>query len=567
MNLLTKAYLVFHILRWRLSWDKHDLDYLPDGVDPKKFLSARQAAALIPDGATVMTCGMAASARCSIFYWAIKEAFARTGHPRDLTWLGVGAMGARGKVPGSIEDLNAPGIIKKYIGGHLETMKAILRLADQGHVELHNLPQAEMGYLLEAFARGEDSVVSDAGVGSFLDPRVGEGSVVLPGKGQSLISVEGDQLRFTMPKPDVGLFIAPYADREGNIYATNAATLTENRLLVNALKKTGGKALVSVGELAPKDEKNIYIPAEDITAVIVNPWSEQTGGIQQRRYWPMFTLNAKVDKVESVARLKFVNELLKITPVRRPPEVAMARTAADLFTRVAKPGANVNIGVGLPEEVCRLIVEGGLDNDVHFGTETGVYGGLPTPGIYFGAGIAPEKMIHSAEIFRFWKEGNLDVTVLGLLEADEEGNVNVSHRGPGAINFVGAGGFPDLVNYAKTIIFIGTWMAGAKFEIADGKVVIKQPGAPKFMKKVTHITMSGKHALKLGKQVYYVTNVGVFKLTERGMELVQVVPGIDVKKDVIEACPMRIVLPSSGEVPVARRELITGEGFKLAWPK
>ena len=566
MNLLTKASLLFHILRWRLTWNKYDLDYIPAGVDAKKFMTARQAAALIPDGAVVWTGGMGGHGYCSIFYRGVKDAFARTGHPRDLTWIGVGAMGGRGKVPGSIEELNAPGIIKRYIGGHHETMKAILKLADQGHVELHNLPQAEMGYLLEAQARGESAVVTDTGVGSFLDPRVGAGSPVLPGREPSYISVEGDRLRFTLPQVQVGMCVAPYADREGNIYATHASSLTENKLLAAAVNRNGGKMLVSVSGVVPQDPANIYIPAADVDAVVVNPRSWQAGSIEQRRYWPMFCVGAKVDKVDAVARLKFMNDLLKITPVRKPPELAVARMAADLLTLAARPGANINIGVGLPEEVCRLFVEGGLAEDVHFGTETGVYGGLPTPGVFFGGGIAPEKMMHSAEIFRFWKD-NLDVTVLGMLEADEQGNVNVSHRGPGAVNFVGVGGFPDLVSYAKCIIFIGAWMAGAMFRIDNGKMVIEKPGEMKFVKKVSHITMSGPQALKLGKKVFYATNVGLFALTARGMELVAVMPGIDVKKDILDASPMKIVLPDWGPVQTLNSCVVTGEGFKIAWPK
>ena len=42
-----------------------------------------------------------------------------------------------------------------------------------------------------------------------------------------------------------------------------------------------------------------------------------------------------------------------------------------------------------------------------------------------------------------------------------------------------------------------------------------------------HITFSAKEALRMKKNVYYVTNVGVFRLTANGLELCEVTPGIN----------------------------------------
>jgi propionate CoA-transferase len=278
----------------------------------------------------------------------------------------------------------------------------------------------------------------------------------------------------------------------------------------------------------------------------------------------MFTEGANEDIDDAVARLKFVNNFLKITPVRKEVECALARMTANLFTKVARPGSYVNIGVGLPEEVSRLLYEGGLYKDVTFVVETGALGGLPAMGIFFGSAINPQKIMTSAEIFHLCYE-KLDVTVLGLLQADCEGNINVSKRGEGPINYVGGGGLPDLAASAKTMIFVGSWMANAEMRIVDGKLKIVKPGAPKFVPQVDEITCSGAQALKLGKKVYYCTNVGIFKLTRRGMELIEVMPGVDIQKDIVAQCPMRFVLPESGKVPEVPRNIVTGEGFKLSW--
>ena len=185
-------------------------------------------------------------------------------------------------------------------------------------------------------------------------------------------------------------------------------------------------------------------------------------------------------------------------------------------------------------------------------------------GIFFGASINPEKILSSARMFHLIYE-KLDITLLGLLQVDSKGDVNVSKRGEGPINYVGPGGFTDMTVAAKTIIFIGTWMLGAHTEIQEGKIVITKPGQSKFIDKVDEITFSGSEALQHGKKVYYCTNVGVFQLTERGMELIEVMPGIDIQKDIINGCSMKIVPTEPGRVSVVSESIVTGKGFKLQW--
>jgi propionate CoA-transferase len=222
------------------------------------------------------------------------------------------------------------------------------------------------------------------------------------------------------------------------------------------------------------------------------------------------------------------------------------------------------VGVGLPEEVCRLIYEGGIHEDVTYLIESGPLGGMPAMGIFFGASINPEKLLGSARMFHLIY-AKLDITLLGLLQVDSKGNVNVSKRGEGPINYVGPGGFTDMTVAAKTIIFIGSWMVGAHMEIHDGKIMIVKPGKPKFIDQVDEITFSGPEALKHGKKVYYCTSVGVFQLTERGMELIEVMPGIDIQKDIINGCSMKIVSTEPGRVSVVSESIVTGKGFKLQW--
>jgi len=564
MKLLDKGKILLHIARWRATWAKHDLDYCPADLDDPRFMSARTAVEMIHDGACCFSNGMAANARCQIYFWAIRDRFDRTGHPKDLTWITIGAQGSRGKVPGTLEELGVPGLVTLWVGGHLETVKSFLKVAEQGEMEMHRMAQGMQAFLVEAQARGEDSIVSRTGVGTLLDPRVDNGTPVVKGVGESFTTAEGEFLRYTMPKIDFAIFNAPYADKEGNIYKLNAATITEDLESSQAARKNGGKVLACVAEIIPKSEKDIFIPADMVDAIVVNPWNEQTGSIQQRRYWKMFTEGAHEDVADAVDKLKYANKLLRITPKRGSVDNAMARMAANLFTKVAKPGSYVNIGVGLPEEVSRLVYEGGLNKDVTYIVETGILGGLPSMGVFFGSSINPEKIMTSIEIFHLCYE-KLDVTILGLLQADCDGNINVSRRGEGPMNYVGPGGLPDLAASAKTIIFVGTWMAHGEMSIEDGKLKITKEGTPKFVTRVDEITFNGQEAIKAGKNVYYCTNVGIFHLTERGMELIEVMPGVDIDRDITNACPMGFVLPESGDVPRVPTDIVTGEHFKLTW--
>jgi len=562
VNLFTKLWLLGHVIKWRLTWNRRNTHYRYTVPGNPKFMGPRDAVRLIPDGSTVMLSGLGGNARPSVLYWAMRELHAETGRPRGLTVMSVGGIGGRGKAPGTPEELAQEGLCTRFFSGHLETFKSILRLADAGKLELQCIPQGIMTFLLEGQGRGEESIALPTGVGTFFDPRKGRGTPVVDGKAPQFVAVEGDRLRFTMPRVNVALFNLPAADTEGNLYATNAAVLAECRDATLAARKNGGLVIANVGLVVEKQPDRIFIPADQVDAVVVYPRTEQTASVLHRRPWPLFTLDSGVPLDEGAAKLKFMNQVLGLTPRRGPVDDAVARLAASVFAANGRPGMYVNVGVGLPEEVCRLIHQGRLTREITLFTESGVEGGLPAPGIFFGAAVSPERMVSSAQVFHNCYR-QLDGAILGILEADRDGNVNVSKRGEGAINYVGPGGFVDLTCTARMVVFVGAWMAHARMAIRGGKLSIEKPGPYKFIDRVSEVTFSGPEAVKVGKKVFYCTNVGAFRLTPRGMELMCVMPGVDVRRDILEACPMKVVLPESGEVPVVDDSIVTGRGFEL----
>lgn len=563
MNFLTKAYLVYHIIRWRLFWSKRDTRHVYNAPDNPKFMSARDAVGLIKDGAVIATSGLAGNQRQAIMYWAIQEMFRETGHPNNLTLVCTGGQGGRGRIPGTMEEIGIEGLTQCLIAGHLETYKAQLRLAEQGKMKIHCIPQGTLTMLLDAQGRGEDSLLTSTGVGTFIDPRVGCGSTIAAPESEQLVTVEGDKLRYRLPKIDVAMFSAPAADTKGNLYLANASLVAETFEIIRAARLNGGRVIASVGCIETEDPATVSVPASDIDAVVHNPRAEQTSTIQHRRYWPMLTTHSDMPIEEGIQRTRHVNHLLGITPRRTPVDNAIARLAAFTFVEHAHKGMLINIGVGLPEEVCRVLFEAGALKDVTMFTESGVIGGLPAPGIFFGAAVCPEKMVSSAQAFKMAYE-KLDMAILGVAEADGAGNVNVSRRGRKVSDYIGPGGFIDITTAAKTVLFVSAWMTGAQIEVKEGAIRIIKPGRPKFVKDVSEITFCGPKALEMGKKVLFVTTVGVFELTQDGIKLMRVMPGVDIQRDIINGCEMNVILPPGGSVPVADAAVLSSQKITLA---
>jgi propionate CoA-transferase len=549
------------MLQWRFTWDKRNTKYRYTVKGNPKFMGPRDAIKLIEDGDVVGITGLGANMRPSVMYWALRELFQETGHPRDLTIVAPGGFGGRGKVPGTPEELALPGLMKRFFTGHAETFKGMLRLADAGQLEMHIIPQGTFILLVEAMAQGAEYLDIEAGVGTFIDPRCGRGTPLANADKQYVEALNG-KLRYHCPPLKTTFFNAPAADKQGNIYIKDCTMFGESREMARLARRNGGKVIVNVGKIVEPGYDEVFLTADEVDAIVYYPKTEQTGSVYHRKPWTMLTPRSTTPLEEGLDRVRFLNKLIGVTPQRTDVDEVTARLAASVFAEHVHKGALVNFGTGLPEEVSRLLLQTGALREMTGFTESGVFGGVAAPGILFGAGVNPTEIVSSAETFRRMYK-SLDATVLGFLEVDSLGNINVSKRGEGAINYVGPGGFVDITTCARNIFFIGSWMAKAKMVIRDNKLVIEKPGTVKFMDRVDEITFNGAEALRRGQRVFYITNVGAFALTPHGVELRFVMPGVDVQKDILDASTMRILLPENGEVPVVDSRVIFGKDYQL----
>jgi propionate CoA-transferase len=409
-----------------------------------------------------------------------------------------------------------------------------MALADE--VEAYTFPQGALSLLMREMAAGRPGLITRTGLHTFIDPRLGGGRQSKRAKEDlvELVTFAGEEHLFYKPyKIDVALLRGTTADEDGNVTMEEEAVLGEMLAMAQATRRAGGIVVVQVKRMARRNTlpaKQVKIPGILVDFVVVDAEQRQTYATY---YDPSYSGELRIP-IEHIKPLPF-----------GPRKVIVRRAAMELF-----PGAICNLGAGVSTGISTIAAEEGLLETVHLTNEQGIIGGAPITGRDSGGGQNFAAMIEQPAQFDFYDGGGLDLAFLSFAEVDARGNVNVSRFGD---RIIGVGGFINISQNAKCVVFGGTLTAGdVDIGWEQGKTVIRSEGRHrKFVPKLEQICYSADIGRAKGQVALFVTERAVFRVGADGLELIEIAPGVDVERDVIAqmgfrprvACDLRVMDP------------------------
>ena len=482
-----------------------------------QFLSADEAAALIDDEAVLgLVGGGGGLVEASILHRAVERRFLEIGHPNNLTCihaLGIGDRQQRG-----MNRFAHPNMTRRVIGGHWIWSPRMQKMARDNEIEAYALPGGVIMQLMREVASGRPGLITHVGLGTFVDPRQDGGRLNDAAKDDlvELIKIDGKEYLRYLPIPvAVALLRGSYADTDGNISLEEEPANLDIYAMAAAAHNSGGKVIFQVKGKVPRNSfkaKEVRIPSALVDAVVVD-------GTQKQGYNLFYDASISGESYSSNFEKQKINFSTRLVIARRAQKELVV-------------GSVINFGFGIPDQVAKLISYEGTAERYYQTIEHGTYGGQLMDGDLFGYAMNPTCMIDGPSQFDFYSGGGLDIAFLGFGELDRYGNVNVSKL---AGDTIGPGGFIDIAQNARTVVFCGTFdTGGTVLETGDGKLSIKTRGRiAKLVTDVSQITFSGAQALAHGQKVIYVTERAVFVLTELGVELIEIAPGVDVKNDIL----------------------------------
>ena len=499
-----------------------------------RIMSADEAMSLIRDGDCICVNSFVGIENPVELHEALYRRYQDTHSPKHLTIVSSAGFGIWD------ENRNAEGYIRagavdRLICGHFGAMPSTKRIILENRFEAYNLPLGCISHAIRAQAGGIPGALSKVGLDIFVDPRregPGINQISTDSSFVKVVVVDGKEfLYYKLPKITVALIKGTAADKRGNISFDDMFMSGDALSICQATKANKGIVIVQVDRVVdmPSRPRNTIIPGCLVDAIVVaepQPRDEAmtalTGSFEiHPDEWHTWT-----EKLEAVDSGSHKHSLAS--------QIIGKRASREL-----RKEDIVNIGIGIPETVSQYAEQSGMLEHITLTVESGGIGGFPASGKVFGAMIGAASVYDMANQFDLYNNGGLDICFMGALEVDQHGNVN-AHRGPGA--YSGIGGFANITAKTPTVVFCLTFNTkGLEVSQSGDTVTIERNGSlPKFVSEVRSVSFSARKAMDNGQKVLYVTERCVFILTARGLKLLEVYPGIDVQKDILDLLPFGI---------------------------
>ena len=490
-----------------------------------KVVSAAEAVAVIQDGMRVGIGGFATFGAADTLLREIAHSYDQHGSPKELNIVAPACPGDHQENGWGMSVMKADGLIASLVTSHVGQTPALGRAVAENRFPAFFLPLGVFGHIFRAMAGKKPPILTHVGKYTFCDPRMegckaNQAAIDSGREVVSLVELEGQEYLCYRHLPmDLCILRGSVADEDGNISMVNEVIPAEQMEMAAAVHSAGGTVIVQVEQIVARHTlhpRSVWINKKLVDYVVVAKPGEHPHTYECPKFRPEIVGQCRVP-------------MGAIAPMELGIRKVVARRGAMELTR----GALVNLGLGISDGVAKVASEEGVVDEITLTIETGIFGGVPLGGLSTGAGVNIDSAYRTADTFDLYDGGVLDAAFLSGAEIDATGNVNVTKFGGYT---AGPGGFINISQNTPKMCFLGTFTVGKQDIVVEGgKLVIRKDGERiRFKQQVEQISFSGRYALETGQKVLYITERAVFRLTPEGLLLIEIAPGVDLEKDVLD---------------------------------